>query len=304
MSRDSRRVLATSAGTRPDHFGVTEWTLLGIISITWGSSYLWIALGLESFAPGLIAWMRLAFGAAALLFLPRQRVQIERRDWRGIALVAVVGNAGPALLFALAEQTIESSVAGMMTAATPLATLAVAMLLGNRSIRRIHVVGLLLGLVGVIVMSVDNVVGAETGIVGLVYVMIALVGYAITSNVTGPLAQRYGAVAVIVRAQIIGAVVMTPSGILALGQSRFTWTSFLAVTILGILGTGMARSRQAALTSRTGAPRASIGGYLVPVVAAILGVVVLNESLSPAEVAGLATITLGAYLGSRRIKSE
>ncbi len=303
MSSDPRRVLATSAGTRPGHFGPTEWTLLGIISVTWGSSYLWIALGLESFAPGLIAWMRLALGAGALMLAPRQKVKIDRHDWRGIALVAVVGNAAPALLFALAEQTIESSVAGMMTAATPLATLGVALLLGNRTIRRVHVVGLLLGLAGVMIMSVDNVLGADTGIVGLVYVMIAIVGYAIASNVTGPLAQRYGAVAVIVRAQIVATVVMTPSGILALGESQFTWTSFLAIAILGIFGTGMARSLQAALISRSGAPRASIVGYLVPVVAAILGVVVLNETLSIAEITGLATITLGAYLGSRRIRT-
>lgn len=304
MARDPRRVLATSVGTRPDHFGATEWALLGVTSLTWGSSYLWIALGLESFAPGLIAWMRLAFGAGVLLLLPRQRVTIERHDWRGIVLVAIVGNAAPALLFALAEQTIESSVAGMLTAATPLATLAIALVLGNRSIRRIHVVGLLLGLVGVVVMSLDNVIGAETGIAGLVYVMIAITGYAITSNVTGPLTQRYGAVAVIVRAQLIGMVVMTPSGIIALGDSRFTWTSFLSIVILGVFGTGMARSLQAALISRSGAPRASIVGYLVPVVAAILGVVVLNESLTPAEIGGLATITLGAFLGSRRIKAE
>lgn len=297
-------MLATSAGSRPDHFGATEWTLLGITSVTWGSSYLWIAIGLESFAPGLIAWMRLAFGAAVLLALPRPKVSIARHDWKGIVLVALVGNAAPALLFALAEQTIESSVAGMLTAATPLATLAIALILGNRSIRRVHVAGLLLGLIGVVIMSVDNVVGAESGIAGLVFVMIAITGYAITSNVTGPLAQRYGAVGVIVRAQVIAMAAMTPGGVLALGESRFTWKSFLAIAILGVFGTGMARSLQAALISRAGAPRAAIVGYLVPVVAAILGVAVLNESLTAAEIGGLAVITFGAYLGSRRVKTQ
>jgi drug/metabolite transporter (DMT)-like permease len=294
-------VLTTSAGTRPDHFGPTEWLLVAVISVTWGSSYMWIALGLESFAPGLIAWLRLTIGAAVLLLLPRQRVAIERHHWRGILLIAIAGNAGPALLFAMAEQTIESSVAGMLTAATPLATLAIALLLGNRTLRPIHIVGLLLGLVGVLMMSAESVVGADAGVAGVVYVIIALLGYAVTSNVTGPLAERYGAVAVVVRSQAIAIVLVTPSGLFALDDSTFSWKSLIAIAILGIFGTGLARALQAMLISRSGAPRASIIGYLVPVVAAILGVAFLGENLSIAEVAGLATITIGALLGSRRI---
>jgi len=304
MPGDSPRLLTTSDGSQPGHFGATEWTLLGVTAVTWGSSYLWIAIGLETFTPALIAWMRLGFGAATLWIFSRQQVTIERHHWRGIVLVAVVGNAAPALLFALAEQTIESSVAGMLTAATPLATLTIAVILGNRSLRRIHVAGLVLGLVGVVIMSVDNVVGAQTGIAGLSFVLIAIVGYAITANVTGPLAQRYGAIAVILRAQLIATALMTPSGIVALGDSSFSWNSFVAISILGVFGTGMARSLQATLISRSGAPRASIVGYLVPVVAAILGVVVLDESLTLPEILGLAIITLGAYLGSRRIRAS
>ena len=120
--------------------------------------------------------------------------------------------------------------------------------------------------------------------------------------VIGPLVERYGAVAVIVRAQLIALATITPSGYLALDDSTFLWKSFIAVAILGIFGTGIARSLQAALISRAGAPRASIVGYLVPVVAAILGVVVLDEVLSAIELAGLVVISVGAFLGSRQIK--
>ena len=304
MSHDQPRVLTTSPGTRPGHFGPTEWMLVAVISVTWGSSYLWIALGLESFAPGLIAWLRLTIGAAALLVLPRRRVTIERPHWRGILLIAVAGNAGPALLFAMAEQTIESSVAGMLTAATPLATLALALLLGNRTLRPIHIYGLLLGLIGVLMMSAESVVGADAGVAGVIYVIIAILGYAITSNVTGPLAERYGAVAVVVRSQAIAIVLVTPSGVFALNDSTFSWKSLIAVAILGVFGTGIARALQAALISRSGAPRASIIGYLVPVVAAMLGVVFLGEHLAVAEVLGLAIVTVGAILGSRRISAR
>jgi len=302
MRAPPRPILTTSEGTNRGHFGPPEWGLLAATSLVWGSSYLWIALGLEAFQPGLIAWLRLAFGAAVLMLLPRRRVAIARHDWKVIVLIGLVGNAGPALLFAMAEQTLESSVVGMLTAATPLATLALAIPLGNRSLRPVHIVGLCLGLVGVIAMSIDNVSGADTGVAGIVYVLTAIVGYAIVSNVIGPLVERYGAVAVVVRAQIIALAVMTPSGYLALSDSTFLWKSFFAVAILGVFGTGIARSLQAALISRAGAPRASVVGYMVPVVAAVLGVVVLDEVLTPVELAGLAAISVGAFLGSRRIR--
>ncbi len=299
---ERRRVLETSDGTSP-RFGAVEWGLLAVTSITWGSSYLWIALGLESFAPGLIAWLRLALGAGTLALIKREDVAIARRDWSVITLIAVVGNAGPALAFAVAEQTLESSVVGMLTAAVPLATLVVALMLGNRSIRLVHAAGLLLGLIGVVMLSVDNVVGAKTGVAGIVYTMLAVFGYAVTANVIGPVVERYGAVAVILRAQVISVVLLTPSGLFALADSSFSWSAFIAIAILGVLGTGMARSVQAALVARAGAPRASVVGYLVPVVAAVLGVVFLDETMSSAEIAGLAIITIGAFLGTRKVRS-
>ena len=203
-----------------------------------------------------MAWLRLAFGFATLSLLRRNRVRIDRRDWARIGIVVVAGNAAPALLFAMAEQTIESSVVGMLTAATPLATLVIAVALGNRSLRRVHLVALLIGFVGVFAMSWSNVVGADAGLAGIVYVLIAISGYAITTNLIGPLTERYGPVAVMWRALGLAAVVMTPIGAAGLGDSTFTWTSFGAVAILGIFGTGMARSMYAALISRAVAPMA------------------------------------------------
>ena len=143
----------------------------------------------------------------------------------------------------------------------------------------------------------------RTAVVTMSAVLVAIAGYAITANVIGPVVERYGAVEVILRAQLVAVVILTPSGYLALGDSSFSWKSFVAVAILGIFGTGMARSMQAALIARAGAPRASIVGYLVPVVAAVLGVVFLSEGLTVLEVAGLVIISAGAWLGSRRVRA-
>ena len=187
MAQDGSRLLETSNGINRESFGPVEWSLITAISLTWGSSYLWIAIGLKTFSPGVIAWLRLFLGWAILNMLRRRSVTVARKDWERIGIIVIVGNAGPPLLFALAEQTLESSVVGMFTAATPLATLLVAFALGNRSIRTVHVIAIGVGFVSVFTMSWANVVGANTGVTGVLFVLVAITGYTITRNVIGPL---------------------------------------------------------------------------------------------------------------------
>jgi drug/metabolite transporter (DMT)-like permease len=299
MPADRTPRLRTAAGSNTGAFAPSDWTLLATVSLIWGSSFLWIAIGLESLAPGVVAWSRLVLGVAVLATLRPSRRRVERSDLPMIAVVAVAGNAGPALLFAIAEQTVESSLAGMLNSSVPLFTLLIAYLLGMRSFRAIYGVGLVLGFAGVVLLGWPNVTGADAAAGGVALVMLAVVGYSLTSNVLVPLVQKYGGMAVILRAQAIGAILLTPVAAFGLGSSAFAWRPVLAVVVLGIFGTGLARSMQATLVGRVGAPRASIVGYLVPVFAAVLGVAVLDESIGWLEIVGLALVLVGATLVSR-----
>ncbi len=294
------RILEAVDGTTTGRFGVREWLMLATTSLFWGSSYLWIAIGLEAFPPAVLAWLRLALGAGILVLLTRGSRRIERSDWPAVLVVGIVGNAAPALLFGLAEERVESAVVGMITGATPLATLALALIVGLRSLRQIHIIGLLFGFAGIVMMSVPNVAGEGASPLGVGYVLAAVACYAITSVALGPLQRRYGGMTVILNAQVIATVVMTPYAAIEVGRSGFTLRSFVAVAILGILGTGVARAVQANLIGRTGPARASTVGYLVPVTAVVLGVVVLAERVGPIELAGLGIVLVGAYLTSRR----
>ena len=74
----------TGTGSRSS-FEPLDWLLVVIVGVTWGSAYLWIAIGLEALDPGLIACVRVALGAAALFLLPAARHRIGRRDWPLIA---------------------------------------------------------------------------------------------------------------------------------------------------------------------------------------------------------------------------
>ena len=275
----------------------------GYLALVWGSSFFLIAVGLEAFTPGMVAWGRLVVAVVALSLIPAARKRIDRSDLPAITIVAIAGNAGPALLFAYAEQTLESSVAGMLNAAVPLATAGIAFTLGIRSLKRRHVVGLALGLVGVIVLSLPSVSGVGGSPGGVLLVLLAVLGYAITGNVLVPLAQKYGALSVILRAQLIGVVAVTPFALVDFSSNRLSLWPVLAVVVLGALGTGVARAVQATMNGRVGAPRAAIIGYLVPIVAIILGVAFRNETLELLELIGLVAVLISAYLVTRAVRS-
>ena len=85
--------------------------------------------------------------------------------------------------------------------------------------------------------------------------------------------------------------------------ARYAGTA-LAVVILGVVGTGIARSLAATLAGRAGAPRMSTTTYLVPVIAIVLGVTFRNESVSPVALVGVVVVLFGAYVASRAVNPQ
>ena len=127
-----RPLLETGSGSRTEAFGVREWGLLASIALIWGSSFLFIDVGLESLRPGVIAAARVALGVAALSLVPAARRPIGREDRVRVAFLGVIWAGLPLLLFPVAQQWIDSSVAGMLNGAVPLAGAAWAVVLLRR----------------------------------------------------------------------------------------------------------------------------------------------------------------------------
>ena len=291
----------TNIGSRPAAYGPGEWGLTLVIGVIWGSAFLWIALGVDFLAPGVVAFGRVAFGAASLAAFRRARRAIARDDWPRIAAIAVLGNAGPALLFAQAETELDSAVAGMITAGTPVITLVVASIMLHRLPGVAQTLGIGVGFVGIVLMAAPSLVGADATPIGVLLVVIATVGYAINSNLVVPLQQRYGGPAVIMWALIVSSVVLAPVAAVGIEESEFRASSVIAVLILGILGTGVARALAATLAGRVGAPRMATTTYLVPIVAIVLGVTFRDEVVAPVALIGVAVVLVGAYLATRAV---
>jgi drug/metabolite transporter (DMT)-like permease len=158
---------------------------------------------------------------------------------------------------------------------------------------------LAVGFVGVVLVGLPSLTGGSASALGTVLVLAALLCYAFAGNVVVPLQHRYGAIGVIVRAQLVALVVSAPYALFGLGDSSFAWKPFAAVFVLGALGTGVAFVAAGTLMGRVGATRGSIIAYLIPVVALVLGVVVRDEHVAPVAVGGLVLVLVGAWLTSR-----
>jgi drug/metabolite transporter (DMT)-like permease len=294
------RRLATSQGTNLEAFGAVEWGLLAVIATVWGSSFLFMEIGLEAFRPGVVTLARVGLGAAALALVPRARRSVAREDLPTIALLGLIWMGIPLILFPVAQQWIDSSVAGMVNGAMPLTTAAWAALLLRRLPGVRQLVGLSLGFAGMVAISWPELHDSRANALGVGLVFLAIVMYGLSANIAVPLQQRYGALPVLLRAQLAALVVVIPFGVWSLPGSTWAWGPALAMLPLGILGTGVAFVLMATLVGRVGGPRGSVAIYFVPIVAIILGVALLGEVLHPLALAGTVLVLVGAWITSRR----
>jgi drug/metabolite transporter (DMT)-like permease len=298
------RFLSTSHGTHRGSFAAVDWALFAVVGTIWGSSFLFMAIGLEAFRPGLVTWLRILFGAAVLWVLPGVRTRIDRVDLGSLLLLAITWVAIPFTLFPLAQGSVNSAIAGMLNGAAPIFTVVVATILFRRAPGSRQLLGIPIGFLGVAAIALSAAGHGSNEAMGVALILIATVCYGIAFNIATPLQQRYGSLPVMARILAIGAVLTAPIGLSAITGSRFAWSSLLAVAAVGVLGSGIAFVLMGRLFGRVGATRASIVGYLIPVVALLLGVLLRNDVVGPFAVAGVALVIGGAYLTSRREIAE
>ncbi len=293
-------ILTTSRGTNTDQFAATDWALFLAISGIWGSSFLFIAIGLDAFDPGLVTWLRVASGAAVLGFVPRARRPVAAADRPRIVALSLLWVAIPFTLFPVAQQWIASALAGMLNGAMPIFAAVIGSMMLRRPPRGAQLLGLGVGFGGVIAISAPSLGEDETQAVGVVLVVLATVMYGLSVNIAAPLQQRYGSLPIMARMLALATVWTAPYGLYGLTESSFAWDSLAAVAVLGLAGTGLAFVVMGALVGRVGPTRASFITYLIPVVALVLGVTLRDEVVSAVAVAGVGLVIAGALLASRR----
>lgn len=299
MTEEPRTRRHSALGSHRGAFGPSEWGLVALVAAIWGSSFLFIAIGIEGLRPGVVVFLRILLGALTLVVLPKARAPLPRSAWPRIAALGVIWMAIPFLLFPIAEQWVASSVAGMINGAMPVAAAVVVAIATHHRPGRIQSAGIAVGFAGIVLISLPELYGADASPLGVVLVVVAVVCYAIGATIASPLQQEYGTLPVVLRGQLVALAVSVPGAIWAAGGSTFTAASLLAMVPLGVLGSGVAFVAMVSLVGRVGADRGSIGIYFVPVFALVLGAAVRGEPVHAISVVGCGLVIAGAWLASR-----
>ncbi|GGZ46740.1 DMT family transporter [Streptomyces bluensis] len=299
-SRPSTRTTATAERRRPS----VGWRVrFGFLALIWGFSFLLIKVGTEGYAPFQVTFGRLLFGTAVLavaMAVKRERLPRGARTWGHLAVAALLLNALPFSLFAYAELTIPSTLAGICNATSPLWGMALSLVaLSEDRPTRVRVAGLGLGFLGVL-----TVLGAWQGFrsldasgtamallaslsypIGWIYVRRTLAGSG-HSNLSLTGAQLL--LATVQLAIVTPLFTSLPAG--------FPVLPLLAIVALGALGTGLAMLVQYGIVAEVGPTTAQMVTYFIPVIATAAGVAILGESLTWSTPVGAVIVLAGAAL--------
>lgn len=293
------RALEATASLNPGAFSVADWGLFVSIALIWGSSFLFIAIALDSIEPGLITWGRVALGAAVLNVVPRARTRLDPEDRFRMVLLSLLWVGIPFTLFPLAEQHISSAVTGMLNGAMPIFAAIVAGVLLRTPPGPTQTAGLVVGLAGTLAVSLDQLGEGENAWLGVLMALAATVCYGFAINIAAPLQRRYGSLAVMARMLALATVWTLPFGLWSVPGSSWQLGPALSVAFIGAVGTGIAFVIMATLVGSVGSTRASMATYLIPVVAMVLGVLVRDEHVGWVAVVGVVLVVVGAWLASR-----
>jgi drug/metabolite transporter (DMT)-like permease len=284
----------------------TNWLIFLALGFMWGSSYLFIKLAVDDFGTFTLVALRLAVGAALLWIavkLARQELPREPRIYGHLVVMAIVNIVIPFVLITWAEQSVDSSIAAILTSAVPLFAIVIAPLfLHDEPIRVNGVAGLLIGFVGVVILTSNELSLTNSDLTGEIALLGAALSYAVGAvysrrNMRG-IAPMIPAVFQVTFALII-------SGAIALVLER-PWEAtpdleaVFSILWLGILGSGLAYLAVFRLFASWGATRTTLVAYLIPVWGIILGFVVLSEPIDGRLLVGTALVIGGMALVNSR----
>jgi drug/metabolite transporter (DMT)-like permease len=273
---------------------------IGTLALLWGSGFLWIKLALTGLSPVHLTLIRCALGALTLLVLAvaaRQRLPRDRATWGRLVIAAFFCNAVPFALFGIAERTVDSGVAGVMNATTPLWSVLIGAALGTeRRLGPVRILGLVLGFAGIVVIFApwqqSGLLSAEA-----LSLLGAALSYAIAFAYMARKLPPNGAPMALSAAQLMTATALTAVALPVAGPApELNLTAVLAVTILGVFGTGVTFYLNYRVLTDEGPTAAATVGYLLPVVSVALGAIVLGEPLTPRIVGGMAIVLAAVAL--------
>ena len=283
------------------------WVLLIILTLIWGTSFILIKRSLQSFSAAEVGALRMF--TAGLVLLPiafRNYKKVEGKNWGSLFIIGFLGSFIPAFLFAKAETNLDSSLAGVLNALTPIFVLVVGVLFFSQNFSKSQVIGILIGFLGTTFLVFAGSSGSLSSInlYGL-FVVLATIFYGFNANIIK--FRVKGLNALTITSISLGMVTPIAFAYLVIFTNVTTQIlhepeariSFLYVSILGIMSTAIAMGLFNKLIQITTPIFTSSVTYLIPFVAVIWGLWD-GEVLLIGHYLGMLAILTGVYIANRK----
>lgn len=282
-------------------FSRRGWLLFGAMALLWGVPYLFISIAVDSFSPPAVVAGRTLI--AALLLLPFAirggALKAALKAWPWVLAFGLVEMAGPFVLLGHAEMTLPSGMTGLLVATVPLFAALIALGGGDRAVLRpARSIGLIVGFIGVaIVVAGPGLFGGQVSLLAAGEVLLVAVLYAIAPFIVARKLGDVPSIGTITLSLLMIGILYLPIGLLTQHEVP-TAESIWALLALAVICTAVAFLAFFALIREVGPVRAPLFTYVNPVVAIVLGAIILAEPLTPGLLIGFPLIIVGCWFAA------
>ena len=292
------------------HMNFHVWVMLIVLSILWGTSFIFTEIALEDFRPLTIATLRVSGAASALwIYLLIIGAEIPRSlsIWGAFLIMGIVNNAIPFAAIMFAQTLISASLASILNSTAPLFTVVLAgILLSDERITTARIFAVILGFIGVVIMIGPP---ALLGIGADVLAQCAVLGASVSYAFSAVFARRFKAMGLQPSVLAVGMLTMSSlclAPVAIFFDRPFTLnapgiSSIAAAAGVALLSTALAYILYFRILAAAGATNLLLVTFLIPVSAILLGVNFLGESLSLSQIVGMFLIGLGLAVMDGRI---
>lgn len=276
-----------------------HWIVVGLLSLIWGTSYILMKKGLESFSSIQIGSLRIIISFICLLPVAVKNLpKINRDNIISIAIIAFFGSGIPAFLFPLAQTRIDSSLAGMLNSLSPVFTLFIGIMFYGQKVIKSQVAGVFLGLLGAAGLLYSG--SLSFNFYGL-FVVLATILYGISANeavkIKGINGLQLTALAFFILSPFAVSVLLL-TDIHAATETAHWMRNLGFIAILSVVGSAIALTMYYFLISDTSPVFAAMTTYLIPIVATLWGITD-GEPLTCSMIFSVLIILAGVYLINR-----
>lgn len=279
-----------------------KWLYLVILSLVWGSSFILIKKALIGLTPIQLGALRMLITAVFLLLIGFNSIQrIQKKHWIYILYTALLGTFFPSFLFAFTIQGIDSSISAILNSLTPFNTFIFGALVFGFTFKRKQFIGILIGLIGTLILILKGAdLNPNQNYWYATLVIISSIGYAFNVNIVKKYLYDLDALAITTGNFLLliipALLVLLFSGFFTTFEINPTTTNALGyITILSIVGTGIAKVMFNKMVHLSSPIFASSVTYLIPIVAVMWGIID-GEKLSVIQLLAGAIILFGVWL--------